>query len=819
MIEKTLNGKWQMKQTTWDKWIEADVPGDVYNDLLNANLIDDPFYRENEYDATKLSYNDYEYRTSFEVDKRLLSSEKVLLCCNGLDTLAEITLNGKKIGNTDNMHRTYEFDIKNILIEGENTIHILFSSPVKYCEKKQAEKPILDRKDSLNGSYYLRKAHCMFGWDWGPKLPDMGIWRDISIKGYNAERIEQVHIKQDHQKEKVSLNIMVNREIWTKKDTKIKIDIDTPDGKKIVKVVDAKNKEEHIIIDIENPQLWWPNGYGKQPLYNIKVSLLNDNTVLDSKTLTVGLRTINVRREDDDWGQSFTFVVNGTEVFLMGADYIPEDNLLARCSRERTEKLLKDCIKANFNCVRVWGGGAYPNDYFYEICDKLGLLVWQDLMFACMVYDLTDEFVDNIKKELVDNIRRIRHHASLAIWCGNNEIECGLSDDWIPDNKKAREDYLRQFNDIIPSILKEEDPSTFYWPSSPSAKGDFDNPNCDNIGDMHYWGVWHNTEPFTYYRKYFPRFMSEFGLQSFPGIKTVESFTLPEDRNIFSPVMESHQKNSTCNAKILHYISETYRYPKDFESLLIVSQLIQAEGIKYGVEHWRRNRGRCMGTIYWQLNDCWPVASWSSIDYFGRWKALHYSAKRFYAPLLISACEEGTHVELHMTNETFNKVAGDVVWILRDKGGSVIDSDTIKVEVEPLSSKRCAVLDFSDTLDTIEKKRNTYLEYEFIHDTSSISSGTVLFVKPKHFEFVDPQLKVNVEEIKDRFVLTVTSKSFAKYVMIDFKDVDGIFEDNYFDLSPNTEKKINIMKQDLSRQLSLEEFKQLITVRSLIDTF
>lgn len=819
MFIQSLNGKWNMKQTTEEEWIEATVPGDVYNDLLESNLIEDPFYGENEYDVLKLSYNDYEYTTDFEVSEGMLSYEKVFLCCQGLDTLAEIKINGKKIANTNNMHRLYEFDVKDILVMGKNNIHIVFSSPAQYVEKKHVENPLLERKDSLKGTYYLRKAHCMFGWDWGPKLPNMGVWRDILLKGYNSERIEQVYISQKHEKEKVSLDIRVNREIWTEENIKIHVDIKTPDNKIITRTIDGKNEVEHIRVDIENPQLWWPNGYGEHPLYEVVVKLLKKDMVLDSSVLKIGLRTVTVNQENDEWGQSFEVTVNGVLLFLMGGDYIPEDNLLARCSKERTEKLLKDCIKANFNCIRVWGGGYYPEDYLYELCDELGLLVWQDFMFACMVYELKNEFVENIKKEFIDNIRRIRHHASLALWCGNNEIEWGLSDDWIPDNEKARDDYIRQFHHIIPEVLKVEDPNTFYWTSSPSANRDFEDPNCDNIGDMHYWGVWHDTEPFVYYRKYFPRFMSEFGLQSFPGIKTVETFTSTEDRNIFSPVMESHQKNSTCNAKILHYISETFRYPKSFESLLTVSQLIQAEGIKYGVEHWRRNRGRCMGAIYWQLNDCWPVASWSSIDYFGRWKALHYAAKRFFAPILISACEEGTSVELHVTNETFDKAAGTVAWRLMNTTGDIIEQDEVAVEIEPLTAMCCTDLSFERILGTVEKQRNSYLEYEFIQRGKSISCGTVLFVKPKHFNFKDPNIEISIEEKKDYFIVHITSEAFAKYVVLDFKDMDCTFEDNYFDLSPGKEKTIRVLKADLSKQVNLQEFREQITVKSLIDTY
>jgi len=405
------------------------------------------------------------------------------------------------------------------------------------------------------------------------------------------------------------------------------------------------------------------------------------------------------------------------------------------------------------------------------------------------------------------------------LWCGNNEIEWGIYDNWLPDSEKNRADYLRQYSEIIPNILKEEDPNTLYWPSSPSANGEFDDPNCDNIGDMHYWGVWHNTEPFTYYRHHYPRFMSEFGLQSFPGIKTVESFTEEDDRNIFSPVMENHQKNKSCNAKILHYISETFKYPHGFENLLDVSQLIQAAGIKYGVEHWRRNRGRCMGAMYWQLNDCWPVASWASIDYFGRWKALHYAAKRFFNPILISACEEGTDVSIHVTNDTFNRASGSVCWRLRSTDGEILAEQALAVDIMPLKSEQCVDLDLSETLDTVEKQRNHYLEYEYIANNKSVSSGTVLFVKPKHLNLKKPQISVRVSEKKNQFTVTLESKKFAKFLKLDLKKADAVFEDNYFDLSPGTRKKIEVLKEDLSQPMTLKEFKEELTVTSLIDTY
>jgi beta-mannosidase len=816
-----LNGKWQMKRVDEATWLDALVPGSVYNDLLAAGKMEDPFYRENEYKALELCNYDYEYERSFTVGRDILSCDKIVLLCEGLDTLSEVSINGRNIISTDNMHRIYEIDIKDFLKEGENLIHVLFKSPVEYALRKQKEFPLLNSGDAVEGISHLRKAHCMFGWDWGPKLPDMGIWRNISIRAYNNGRIEDVYITQKHEESKVDLDVRVRIQNWSSSQLGVLVKVTAPDGSTIEEKIVTDKNEEHISVTVRNPELWWPNTFGKQPLYNIEVALLREDNLLESKSLRIGLRTLTVKREKDQWGESFEFEINGISIFSMGADYIPEDNILGRCSRERTEKLIKSCIEANFNSIRVWGGANYPEDYFFDLCDEYGLIVWQDLMFACGIYRMTDDFKENIKQEAIDNIKRIRHHASLGLWCGNNEqevawVEWGWSQRW---SASLKADYIKQFEVLLPEVAKEVDPNTFYWLASPSSTGSFDKPNDENYGDMHYWGVWHGREPFTAYRKHYPRYMSEFGIEAFPSVKTIETFTIPEDRNIFSPVMESHQKCASGNEKILYYIAENYKYPKDFSSLIYASQLIQAEGLRYGVEHWRRNRGRCMGAIYWQLNDCWPVASWASIDYFGRWKALHYSAKKFFSPILISACEEGTDVSLHVSNETLKAVNGTLVWTLMDANSSVIQASEKDVTVDALSSKECEVLDFSSILDTIEKKRNSYLEYKFVVNGEIISSGTVLFVKSKHFGFVDPQIEVKASEEEDRFVLDVTSKAYGRFIELDLKEADAIFGDNYFDLSAGDVKKVEIKKSNISKELSLEELKAELIVRSLYDTF
>ena len=817
MTKLDLAGSWKMKRTVGTDWITGIVPGSVFNDLLNAGKISDPFYRDNEDEARAIASYDYEYEREFNIDSQLLEQDKLLLRCEGLDTLTEIRINDGIVAKTDNMHRTYELDIKEHLNKGSNKITIIVCSPLELMEKKQKEQPLLYGTGSIPGNAYIRKAHCMFGWDWGPQIPDCGIWRGISIIGFQTARLDDAYIVQSHETAKVTLDIRARVEKWDTVDLSLETIITAPDDTVYQALAEVTGYENHMTVEIASPELWWPNGFGKQPLYKVEVRLKEAERLLDSTDFNIGLRKLRVKREKDQWGETFEFEVNGYSIFAMGADYIPEDNLLSRCSRERTERLIKDSVEANFNCIRVWGGGIYPEDYFYDLCDVYGLIVWQDFMFACATYEMTPEFSDNIRNEARDNVKRLRHHASLGLWCGNNEMEWGWNDWDFEKPPKLRTDYIKQFEVLLPEVAAEVDPNTLYWPSSPSSGGSFDKPNDYNMGDVHYWEVWHSLKPFTEYRKHYFRFCSEFGFQSFPCLKTVESFTLPEDRNVFSRIMEQHQKNGTANGRILFYLADNFKYPGNFDSLLYTSQILQAEAIRYGVEHWRRNRGRCMGAVYWQLNDCWPVASWSSIDSFGRWKALHYSAKKFFSPVLLSACEEGSVVELHVSNETLWGVSGEISWKLRDNASDILLEGREDAAIAPLSSTLCVSKDFSEILSDKEQQRKTYLEFKLTIDGMNVSEGTVLFIKPKHFEFLNPDMSIEVEDLGGEFIIEVRSKAFAKHVELDLRDADCVFGDNYFDLSAGAGKKVWLEKSRISRSMSAEELKGLLKVRSIFD--
>lgn len=758
---------------------EGTIPGSVYSFLLNSGEMEDPYYRDNELAALKLMNSDYTFFRKFRLAPEVFKCEKIMLRCDGLDTICDIYLNGRLAGNAFNMHRVWEFDITSLLKNDENEIKILFHSPVRYIKEMLERDYMGGSQHAMEGFPHIRKAHCMFGWDWGPRLPDAGIWRDISILGVDSSRIEDVCITQHHEDGRVFLAVDVKQT----QSSQVRIGITGPDGYKAALI----NGEKTEII---HPRLWWPHGYGDQPLYTVSVELLENGKSVDTQIRRIGLRTMTIVREKDQWGESFAHCVNGVRIFAMGADYIPEDNILSRITPERTRRLLYQCAAANFNTIRVWGGGYYPDDFFYDICDELGLVVWQDFMFACANYHLTYEFEKNIRAEFIENIKRLHHHPSLGLWCGNNEMEMFQVQYAYNGTDKTRADYIRMFEHIIPEVLREYDPITFYWPASPSSGGSFDKPNDPDRGDVHYWEVWHGSVPFTEYRKYYFRYASEFGFQAFPSMKTVESFTLPEDRNIFSRIMEMHQRNEGANGKIIQYLSQTYLYPNDLDTLLYASQLLQAEAVRYGVEHWRRNRGRCMGAIYWQLNDIWPVASWASIDYYGRWKALHYYAKRFFAPVMLSCLEIGettdriavvtepspieTSARLCLANETMNEVSGKVKWYLRNNDGSVLESGEISMTVPGLQSKWCEKLDF-DCTDFL----NNYFSYDFMMGNDSVSSGTVLFTAPKHYHFKDPHLTYEINDGR----ITVRAAAFAKSVEISSPDSDLILSDNYFDMN------------------------------------
>ena len=787
MEKLSLSGKWRMTGGGYD--CEGNIPGSLYSFLLDNGLMEDPYYRDNEFSALALTHNDYTFEKRFAFSK---GSDRYYLRFLGLDTLCDVYLNGTHIAYTDDMHVAYDFDVTDVIADGGNTLTVVCHEIHTYIKKKCAELDLYPSIQALAGFAYIRKSHCMLGWDWGPFLPDMGIWRDVYLVSKNSAEIVDFKIEQKH----LGGKVFINPKLKVDGKADLRITVFSPDGKEYL--VEA-NKE----WEVPEPRLWWPRGLGEQPLYNVRAEVLEAGRIVDSAEKRIGLRTLKLIREKDAWGESFCHECNGVRFFAMGADYIPEDNILSRCNEKRTRKLLVRCAEANFNAIRVWGGGHYPEDYFFDICDELGLVVFWDMAFACSLYLPDSKMIENIKTEIRQNLTRARHHASLALVCGNNEVEaCNQERKLIQEYKSVVALDIELFEGIIADIAKEVCPEIPYIHTSPITVGRFIEPNNENFGDSHYWEVWHSGKPFTEYRKHYFRYLSEFGFQSFPDEKTINQITLPEDRNIFSRVMEMHQRNAGANSKIINYLSQTFLYPTNFSTLIYASGLLQAEAMKYGVEHLRRNRGRCMGALYWQLNDIWPVASWSSIDYYGRLKALHYYAKRFYSPVLLSCLETGeidtrphvimepdyydyeTKATLTVTNDTLNKVSGKVVGCIRNNRADVLERYEWDVTVEPLSAYELPEIDFHKT-NVLEN----YYSYEFIVDGVTLSSGSALFTPPKHFKFLNPELSVRVEDGE----IIVSAAAYAKSVEIYSPDTDLYLSDNFFDLN-GEDKRVKILE-------------------------
>jgi beta-mannosidase len=849
MIRLDLDGSWQLKtfnnKSIDQGTIEAEVPGSVLDAWIKAGIVPDPYYGENEKQITPLFNNDFDYSRTFSVSAELLAEDVVELVCLGIDTLGEIFVNDKSVAKVNNMHRSWRFNIKAMLKPGENTIRIVLFSPNAFIADAFKNGPVeFVATGTMAGTSYLRKTHCQFGWDWGPMLPDAGIWRSIFLEGCSVARLSDVYVTQEHSADgSVTLQAKIQAEaadlkrFWAeKRSLSILLRVKSPSENncviEITKAITDVTAASEINCVIEKPELWWPNGLGAQPLYSVEVELreADSSSVLDSWQRRIGLRSMAISTEKDQWGNEFALTVNAVKIFSMGADYIPEDSVFPRINKERTRRLLEDCARANYNSIRVWGGGYYPDDYFYDACDELGLVIWQDFMFACNVYQLTDDFTSNVAEEVRQNMIRIRHHACLGLWCGNNEMEIG----WVYWPKVTghsltlKADYIKLFESIIPEIWKKTDPQAFYWPSSPSSGGSFDAPNDPNRGDVHFWDVWHGLKPFSEYRKNYFRYCSEFGFESLPDMETIQSFAKGEDFNLFSPVMEIHQRNPSGNGKILYYISETYRYPKDFAFLVYISQVLQMESIQSGVDHWRRNRGRCMGAIYWQLNDCWPVCSWASVDYFGRWKALHYGARRFYAPLRATlfideteAVPSGTkaaqlrrNVRVYVHNDTLKAAEGRIKLYLRDMNFKTLAEETIGVELQPLAASEVFARDYGSLINTVELERSCFVtaELSIISDRETeVSRETVLFVPPKYFSFKKPEYSFDVVEKSDCFAITVKANTFCRFVRVKIPGEDPVFSDNYFDITGSEGKEIIAFKNELKKTYTAQSLKELLT--------
>ncbi|NDJ60352.1 MAG: glycoside hydrolase family 2 protein [Chloroflexi bacterium] len=821
MKTRPLNRNWQFKKVDDSAFLPATVPGAVHLDLLANERLADPFFRDNEKEQYWVGETDWHYRTTFTLTPADLQHQRIALTCYGLDTLTTLTLNGVQVGAADNMYRTWTFDVKPVLREGENTLDVVFAAPMPYvrqADEVRGKLPTWSVGDHrLNAGSYLRKQPSNFGWDWGPQFVTSGIWRAIELQMFNAARINDVYIAQDHAvDQRVTLEVAVDIE-YIAEDVTFVTEVTLTRGERQV-LTQQFEPDQPMQVVISQPELWYPNGLGEQPLYAVCVRLVDAQGVtLDQWERRIGLRTLRLIRQPDAWGESFHFEINGRPFFAKGANWIPADPFVGRLTRADYEPLVADAAAVNMNMLRVWGGGVYEHDSFYDLCDEYGLCVWQDFMFACGTYPTYDtEFMANVRAEAVDNVRRLRHHAALALWCGNNEIEQGLVGNTWTDFTMSLADYSKLFDDLLGEVVKQHHPDGAYWPGSPhSPCGDrlnWENPAC---GDVHLWGVWHGNEPFEWYQTCLHRFVSEFGFQSFPQPSTLYPVLTAADHDIHGPVLAYRQRSQIGNGAIETYMADWFQTPKDFASFLWLSQILQGMAMKMAVEHWRRQMPRTMGTLYWQLNDIWQAPSWSSIEYGGGWKALQHMAQHFYAPTLISGVwqPETNCVEVYVTNDHSQEIAGELRWQLVNLHGQTLAEASEQYAAAGISSRNVTTPDLSQYVEA-HGADHLLLWLELRAADTIVSSNTVLMARPRHLQLRQPNLSYEIRWLsEEQAQVTLHSQSLALWVWLACGDLSAKFSDNFFHLLPDQAKVIHAQVPAHDR----DRFEQALHVSSLFD--
>ena len=821
-ITLSLNSGWQFRQIGKDTWYPATVPGCVHTDLLNNKLIEDPFYRDNEQKQQWIGKQDWEYQTSINLTSELLKHEQIELVFEGLDTYANVFLNEAPLLNADNMFRTWRVDCKRLLKPGVNILRIHFRSPINeilpVMAKMKYELPASNDQGEKT-SPHTRKAPYQYGWDWGPRFVTSGVWRPVSLAVWDNARVDNLQIA-PKQVTAAAANLTANVEVFSSVSATAVVVLDNLNDKSVAAKREVKLSAgaNHIALDfvIPHPALWWPNGLGAHPLYEFKARLLVNGQLVDQLSTRTGLRSLELKQQPDESGKSFTFVINGVPVFAKGGNWIPADSFPTRISNARYRQLLESVRDTNMNMLRVWGGGIYERDDFYDLCDEMGILVWQDFMFACSMYPGDQAFLDSVRNEATDNVKRLRNHPSIVIWVGNNEIESAWKHWGWKDHLPASlwDDYLKLFHGVLPEVCAAMDPSRPYWPSSPSSNLE-DDPESQKMGDLHYWQVWHASAPFAEYEKQHPRFMSEYGFQSFPQIETVNSYTQPADHDIKSPVMLAHQRHPRGNQLIREYMLREYREPKDFESFLYVSQVLQAEGIRIGAEHLRRIMPHNMGSLYWQIDDCWPVASWSSIDYSGRWKALQYYARRFYSEILLSPHEENGDLNFYVVSDRPQNTAAQLNVNLLDFTGKMLWSKQVPVDVTGLSSKSYLAVPLTSLLEGRDR-RGVFVFAELLVDGKTVSSHEHFFEPYKNLEFLPSTINVEAQRIPGGLKVTVGTDSFVKGVYLSEPDQIGFFTDNYFDVVRG--KRVELEYRTTS-PMTAREFRDRLKIRTMSDAF
>ena len=843
---RPLDAQWEFRAVSktdradLQDWHPAQVPGVVQTDLLKNGLIPDPFYQDNDTRLQWIGLTDWEYRTTFQADAATLSHDHIDFVFEGLDTYADVYVNDQAVLRADNMFRRWRVPVKNLLKAGPNTLRVVFHSPVESMIPKVKALPYIlpsvtshntGNEEDIATAPYTRKAGYQYGWDWGPRYVTEGIWQPVRIETWDALRIENLHIQQQTiNKDVAALSAEFNIEASRNIPASVEITYGQlsappfPVIRQTIQLVPGVNRIS-VPLHIANPKLWYPNGYGAQDRYQFSAVIRTGRDIAATASLKTGLRSIELRREVTASGKSFAFVVNGIPVFAKGADVIPFDSFPNRVTPEIHRQILQSARDAHMNMVREWGGGYYESDDFYDICDELGILVWQEFMFGGDMVPGGADFQNNVKQEAIDQVTRLRDHPSIVLWCGNNEIETG----WVhwtdrqlfkeaispADREKVWTDYVVLFHGILAEVVQNYGDGVPYWGSSPSAN--FENPpDSQTDGDMHYWQVWHALAPIEMYTQQFPRFMSEYGFQSFPEMRTIRAFAKPEDMDIRSATMQDHQKNHGGNERILSYMLRWYPEPKDFASFVYLSQVLQAEAIKVGAEHLRRQMPNTMGSLYWQLNDCWPVASWASIDYYGRWKALQYYAKRFYDDVIVSPFAHDGKVDVYVVSDKLQPLGGAIRTRLLDFSGKVISEKTQDVQIPAQSSTVYFTLDQKELLAHADPK-NSFLVFDLTVGGQAVSRN-LLFFDTMHNLDLPKSVKIEawLDNSNGSYTVTLRSPALARSACLSFGDLDVQTSDNYFDLLPGEAVTVKLKAPSST---SLDQLKSSMQIQSLTDAF
>lgn len=842
-IQQQVLDQWSFKACDETNWLSAAVPGTVHTDLLRHGLIPDPFYGTHEHDLQWIDKKDWEYKSSFELPESWAAEmNRIQLIFEGLDTYADVYVNGQHALSADNMFRAWHIDVKELLRAGSNDVLVRFRSPINEdlpkLEELGYDLPATNDQSELGGlgerkvSIFARKAPYHYGWDWGPRFVTSGIWREVRLEGWSVPKISDLYIRQDEISSEIArLTAVVEIEAVAGWNGRLRIGTE---GMTWEQEVALRPGLQTLTLEmmITDPKLWWCRGLGEPSMYAFQASLLQGGETVSDRTVRTGLRSIELVREKDEAGASFYFRLNGVRVFMKGANHIPNDSFATEVTRERYRHEIASAVESNMNMLRVWGGGIYEEEAFYELCDENGLLVWQDFMFACSMYPGDEAFLNNVAAEAEYNVRRLRNHPSIALWCGNNEIDSAWAHyawdkgwGWKEklDSAELRDkiwaDYEAVFHRILPEAVHKWAPGTDYWPSSPlrSLTGD-ESQHATQItgeGDVHYWGVWHAVEPFDNYNQKIGRFMSEYGFQSFPELKTVLEYAEEDQLELESKVMLAHQKNGRGNQLIKEYMNQYLPEPKDFKSFLYMSQLLQAQAIQTAIEAHRRNKPYCMGTLYWQMNDCWPVASWAGMDYYGRWKSLQYTVRRSFQDVMLSL--DGTRegeVAVYLISDRQEPVAGVLKLSLFDFDGQLLRELSRDVAIGADAADIVLRIQTSEWLGAHDPKRVVLLA-ELEGDGAMLDSKPYYFESFREIEW--PEAAVTVEEIpgSEGTSFRLKTDALARQVWLSAEE-EGIFTDNFFDLIPGVPHTVTFRRRSSGHAAAFVPGKPgALTVRSM----